>query len=278
MKISIITVSYNSANTIEQTIRSVINQSYNNIEYIIIDGGSKDGTVNILEKYNKSISYWCSESDNGIYYAMNKGINLATGDYIQILGSDDCLYEKDTIKNVVESMDEDIDIFSASRYEVFEKYKCQVITGNESARHMKKGRLPWMPHTSVFVRTEYMKKHLFDTSYKIAADYKFLLEAYMDENVKFQYVDYPVAYFSLSGISNQGTNLQQEENNRLIMELNLKDYFDVKKVDCGSNLWKKSIKSFLDYCGILGDVLCIISDWEKHRCNNEWCRWCKNIK
>ena len=89
--ISIITVSYNAVKTIEQTISSVVNQSYSNIEYIIIDGGSTDGTVDIIKKYEDRIAYWVSEPDGGIYDAMNKGIKVATGDYIQIIGADDFL-------------------------------------------------------------------------------------------------------------------------------------------------------------------------------------------
>ena len=101
-KISIITVSYNAVATIEQTILSVINQTYENIEYIIIDGGSTDGTIDIIKKYKDKISYWVSEQDNGIYDAMNKGIDVATGDYIQFLNADDCLVNKEIIKIVKE--------------------------------------------------------------------------------------------------------------------------------------------------------------------------------
>ena len=91
-KISIVTVSYDVAGTIEQTISSVVNQTYENIEYIIIDGGSTDGTVDIIRKYEDKIAYWVSETDRGIYDAMNKGIDVATGDYIYFLGADDILF------------------------------------------------------------------------------------------------------------------------------------------------------------------------------------------
>lgn len=101
MKVSIITVCYNSAETIEKTIQSVISQSYQDIEYIIIDGGSYDGTLDILTKYRSKLSKVVSESDDGIYDAMNKGIALATGDIIGILNSDDCYSNSDVIESIV---------------------------------------------------------------------------------------------------------------------------------------------------------------------------------
>lgn len=96
--ISVVTVSYNAVSTIEQTILSVINQTYPHIEYIIIDGGSTDGTVDIIKKYADKIAYWVSEPDKGIYDAMNKGIKVATGEWINFMNSGDCLYRNDTIE------------------------------------------------------------------------------------------------------------------------------------------------------------------------------------
>ena len=100
MKISIITVSYNAAKTIEQTISSVVNQTYQDIEYIIIDGGSTDGTMDIIRKYEDRIAYWISEPDKGIYDAMNKGIDVATGDYVYFLGADDRLVDANIIDKI----------------------------------------------------------------------------------------------------------------------------------------------------------------------------------
>ncbi len=99
LKFSVITVSYNSENTIEKTIKSIIAQKYPDIEYIIIDGGSTDNTVNIIKKYEQQITRWISESDQGIYDAMNKGINMASGDVISFLNSDDW-YEEDIFQIV----------------------------------------------------------------------------------------------------------------------------------------------------------------------------------
>ena len=98
--ISIVTVTYNSVHNIEETILSVINQTYQNIEYIIIDGGSVDGTMNIVKKYKNSIDYIVSEKDNGIYDAMNKGIQIASGKWINFLNSGDTFYNKKVIENI----------------------------------------------------------------------------------------------------------------------------------------------------------------------------------
>jgi len=100
--VSIITVVLNGRKTIEQTILSVRNQSYANIEYIIIDGGSTDGTINIIEKYSEGVDFWISESDNGLYDAMNKGIGYANGELIGLLNSDD-YYESDAVSRVIEA-------------------------------------------------------------------------------------------------------------------------------------------------------------------------------
>jgi glycosyltransferase involved in cell wall biosynthesis len=100
MKISIITVCYNSQNTVESTIQSVLNQTYLNIEYIIIDGGSEDGTKDIINKYLDKIAKYVSESDKGIYDAMNKGITLATGEIIGFLNSDDIFFDNDIVLKI----------------------------------------------------------------------------------------------------------------------------------------------------------------------------------
>lgn len=200
MKVSIITVCFNAELTIEQTIRSVIEQSYQNIEYIIIDGKSSDHTLDIIAKYADKISKVISEPDKGIYDAMNKGIRNATGDIIGILNSDDW-YEKDVIKRVVEA---------------FEKNNSQIVHGDvrfiygdgssENTVTDTMNKLWYemvVRHPATFVRREvYQKEGVFDDTFRVAGDYEFILRCYAN-NVKFYYLNTIVTNFRMTGISNQ---------------------------------------------------------------------------
>jgi glycosyltransferase involved in cell wall biosynthesis len=187
MKVSIITVSYNSANTIEETLKSVLHQSYQNIEYIVVDGDSKDGTVDLIKKYEKKFNgkmKWLSEKDEGIYDAMNKGIKLASGDIIGILNSDDIYYNNTVIENIVSIFQQskadvvysDVYFFNQSKDKIIRKWKA------------RKGKVEygWIPpHPGVFLkRYVYDVKGLFEKSFKIAADYDFLLRVFLDESLK----------------------------------------------------------------------------------------------
>ena len=116
-KISIVTISYNIVSSIEKTILSVISQTYSNIEYIVIDGGSTDGTVDIIKKYSNKISYWVSERDKGIYDAMNKGIEAATGDWINFMNAGDLFFHNNVISEIIPFLDNNVDII----YGDFEK-------------------------------------------------------------------------------------------------------------------------------------------------------------
>lgn len=175
MKISIITVCYNSERTIERAIKSVIAQQYNDLEYIIIDGDSTDSTCEVIRKYDKKITYWLSEPDAGIYDAMNKGIAVSSGDVVAFLNSDDW-YENNTFSLIAEYFGEnDVDMVSGS--------VCCVKNGQNSMIHSKKQDNVdgyffniEFPHPALFVKTDLFKKHgVFNYNYKIAADYDWML-------------------------------------------------------------------------------------------------------
>ncbi len=269
-KISIITVTLNSEKTLEQTISSVVNQTYDNIEYIIIDGGSTDGTLDIIRKYEKSIACFISEPDNGIYEAFNKGVRAATGDYIEIIGSDDSLCSSESIQQVVRELEEDVDILSCCQYLVYEKTKLQREYTNYPARNKDTYIGGMIPHGSMFVKKEVLEKYPFDESYRISADYKFFLSAYYDSSINIKYSDTFVLFFSANGTSSDAA--VYEEDLRIAQELGLSDSF--AKDNCP--VWKKCIREILKTMGIYS----IIKECKdkivlkKHKCNNRICRWC----
>lgn len=202
-KISVITVSYNAAETIETTILSVIRQTYENIEYIIIDGGSTDGTVDIIKKYQDKLAYWVSEPDKGIYDAMNKGIGYAQGDYIGIINSDDW-YEIEAVQCLVEQIEGDSDVIHGNI--ICEKAVPQLIKPPHNLSSLKNHMTIF--HPSVFVKRDvYLKYGTFDTKYRIAADWDLMLR-FFENKCKFQYCDVTIAHFRMDGISSN-FNLRQ---------------------------------------------------------------------
>lgn len=201
MKITIITVSYNSGQTIEKAILSVINQDYKDIEYIIVDGGSTDGTVDIIKKYENYIYKWISEPDQGIYDAMNKGIAMATGDVIAFLNSDDW-YMEDTLAYVSKRFqDKKIMILAGEGYVWQGEIRggvSQNTLNNDSDIRFKMTCF----HPSTFARKEVFEKiGGFDTNYKIAADYAWMLKAY-DSGIVPARISKCLSNFEVGGASN----------------------------------------------------------------------------
>ena len=183
---SIITVVYNGEKTLEETILSVLAQSYTSVEYIIIDGASRDGTVDIIKKYEDKISYWVSEADKGIYDAMNKGVLASKGEIVGIVNADDTLYP-DTLKNVQELMQlHDLDYTYGSIHLMDEK---SIVVGEttsmsqEEIADKKYIDMPF-PHPSLFVKREvYEKIGLFNTAFRLSSDYDFVLRV-LEANFK----------------------------------------------------------------------------------------------
>jgi len=210
MKISIITVVRNSKGTIKDAIESVLNQTYKNIEYIIVDGGSTDGTVEIIKEYGNKIDKFISEPDDGIYDAMNKGIRLATGDIIGILNSDDVYFDNKVLEKVVEKFKEtNVDSLYGDLYYVRESdlntivryWKCsEFVRGSFS-----KGWHP--PHPAFFVKRHIYEKYgYFDLSMKVSADFELMLRFLEKYKISTAYLPSVLVKMRTGGESNRSIN------------------------------------------------------------------------
>jgi glycosyltransferase involved in cell wall biosynthesis len=232
MKISIITVCFNSELTIEETINSVNNQSYNNVEHIIIDGKSSDKTLKIINKYKNKIDIIISEKDKGLYYAMNKGIKLAKGDVIGILNSDDLFYSENTLKNIVKHFESDNSLnllygnilyFNSGNHKVKRLWKSK----SYFEKFFDYGNVP--PHPSVFVKREIYTYNNFNTDFKIAADYELLIRLLKKEKVKSKFLNEIIVKMREGGISTNNQNLIKQNKEVIeswkINELTIPWYF-----------------------------------------------------
>lgn len=209
MKVTIITATLNNSETIAETINSISSQDFFDIEHIIIDGSSSDGTLEIIKDYqskNKSIKLF-SESDNGVYNALNKGLSLATGDIIGFLHSDDVFGSK-TIISEINSIFEnnDVDGVYGDLQYVKNTNTSKVIRNWKSKKYYPEMiKKAWMPaHPTLFLKKNVYEKHgNFNPTYKISADYEFILRIFKDQFLKFEYLPKVVTKMRLGGISNR---------------------------------------------------------------------------
>jgi glycosyltransferase involved in cell wall biosynthesis len=206
MKISIITVCFNSETTIRDTLESIKYQDYTNIEYIIIDGGSTDNTLNIIEKYSEIITILVSEQDNGLYDAMNKGINLATGDVIGLINSDDLFCDPDALNKVAKifKKNKKLDSVYADLYYV-SKYNINKIIRTWVTGHQRKFKYGWHPaHPTFYIKKSvYDKFGLFDLSFSLAADFEIMLRFLDKYKISTSYLKEPLVKMRLGGETNK---------------------------------------------------------------------------
>jgi len=231
--VSIITVVYNGEKYLEQTIDSVLNQSYKNIEYIVVDGGSTDGTLDILKKYGDKITKWVSEPDEGLYDAMNKGIGMTKGELIGMINSDDW-YELDAVEQMVNAYKNNPTktIFHADRYDVEEDGSRKVRKFHPSAFKLKYYGMTYN-HPSMFITPGEYEKHLYNTKLRSMSDFQFVLEAYLRDKETLFYLDNAIVNYRLDGISAQ-----------LSLWNSLKEGIAVRKIS-GMNIFENIFSFFV---------------------------------
>ena len=198
---SIVTVVYNGAATLERTIQSVLGQSCPSIEYIIVDGGSTDGTLDLIQRYEDRLALWVSEKDKGIYDAMNKGVALCTGEWVALINADDW-YEPDAVARAMEASRRRADI-NIVHGDIWIHYP----NGHRKLKKAKRNGFllkHWemvLNHPSFFVRRSYYQGRPFDATLRVSGDHKWTLAAWMESRGQFLYLPVPLANFTAGGAS-----------------------------------------------------------------------------
>lgn len=251
MKLSIITVNLNNRDGLQKTIDSVISQTFKDFEWIVIDGGSTDGSRELIEQYADHFAYWVSEPDKGIYNAMNKGIRVAKGDYLQFLNSGDWLWDTDVLKVLFsdEHLNVDADIlYGKSLIHDTNGYQFEYGPHHDPFSPFALISAP-ISHPSTFTQKDLFEKvGLFDEAYRIAGDLDFFFRAIILNHAKTHYIDRTITHFSGGGISMTNPQLAEEEKKIIITKYMLHDcvydylqYLALQKCDTMLNEKRKAI-------------------------------------
>lgn len=226
LKVSIITITYNSEKTLERTIKSIVEQDYENLEYIIVDGGSMDSTLAIIKKYEKKIAKWISEPDKGISDAFNKGIKLATGTVIGIINSDDGLLPG-ALDAVAKAYQEDIDVYRGNVLLWKEDSDIKVV--ETPSMHFDFSGMNKISHQSTFVtKKAYERFGCYDMECKYVMDYDLLLR-FQNKGARFKYINQILAFYTLGGITfSSNVSKRMREMKRVIKNNGGSDYDYIK--------------------------------------------------
>lgn len=209
MKLSIITINYNNCEGLRKTIKSIVNQTCQEFEYIIIDGGSTDGSGEVIKEYADHIDYWVSEPDKGIYNAMNKGIERAQSEYCIFMNSGDRFYSEHVIEDFTR-LSKGSDIVCGDTWIGRIKEAPSEITFDTLYNSS-------ICHQCAFIRTSLMKKYMYDESLKIVADRKFFLQAFIFGNCTYEHINSVIVDYDITGFSAQNRTLSELEY-KLVLE------------------------------------------------------------
>lgn len=232
MRLSIITINRNNAEGLEKTMQSVASQTFKEFEYIVIDGASTDASVEVIKRLEPQFAHlkWVSEPDRGIYNAMNKGLRLATGEYIQILNSADCLADNDVTKRMLAALEDAgyPNILYGNMIKCFPDGKKVVDKSFEGGEITMLGMYTsTLNHDPVYIRRDLFEKYgYYDESLKIVSDWKWYLQAIIWGGEKPQYVDLDVTLFDMTGISETNKELDKTERKTVLVQLFPKTILD----------------------------------------------------
>ena len=211
MKLSIITVNYNNKAGLQKTIDSVVAQTWRDFEWIIIDGGSTDGSKELIEQYQQHFAYWCSEPDKGVYNAMNKGIDKARGEYLLFLNSGDALYDEHVLQNV-DDLHLDADIISG-QVERMDNHQLLRVYDNNILKQLFYSTLN---HQGSFIKRKLFDDLAYEESYRIVSDWKFWLDAIIKNNASLEIINLIVTIQDMTGISSEEPLRDKEERQKLL--------------------------------------------------------------
>jgi glycosyltransferase involved in cell wall biosynthesis len=220
--ISIVTVVFNGEIFLEKTIQSVINQNYDNIEYVIIDGSSTDGTIDIIAKYEDKIDYWISEGDKGIYDAMNKGVELIRGDWVNFMNAGDLFHNNNTVESLFSDIStcNCLDVVYGDTEIDYGQFKR--VQKAKDFHEIWKGMI--FSHQSCFVKTEYHKINKYTLDYSIAGDFDFFYNMYKNGG-RFRYVNSVVSIMIVEGLSDKNRYESIRQIHNIVNSHNLYFYF-----------------------------------------------------
>lgn len=215
MKFSVITVNYNNASGLEKTIQSVLSQNYDNLDFVVIDGASTDGSTAVIEQYADRISYRVSEKDKGVYNAMNKGIRAAKGEYVIFMNSGDVFFDADVLRNADPLISGEHGIYYGNN-----------IKKSPSSERLKtypaKLNFSFFYSSSINHQSTFIKRSLFDEyfyyneEYKIASDWEFFAYTICRENVPYKYLDQTISIYDFTGISTTASDVLAKEKQQSI--------------------------------------------------------------
>ena len=238
-KLSIITINYNNLEGLKRTVESVVNQTWKEFEYIVIDGGSTDGSAEYLKDNTTAFTYWVSEPDSGIYNAMNKGIIVATGEYLLFLNSGDVLYNSNVLLETTKALDLDRDIVYGDLFIINEQGK------GFRNRYPDFIDFTFFKQTSLGHPSTFIKKELFysygcyRTDLKIVSDWAFFVEVFCKHKVSYSKIDHIIATFYEGGLSTSTANKEQHFEERKKVLLEMFDIYEITFDECLLKLEKK---------------------------------------